>query len=87
MAVARFNSNGSLDDGGRKEFNTPGDSFGTSGKTTIDFFAGGTSKPFSGNNTLKIDASGKILAAGYAYPNNSVFNDVRHCAFNGKRTV
>ena len=53
----------SFDDGGRKD-STPNDSFGTSGKTVIDFFVGGTANTSIYNNNLKIDGNGKILAAG-----------------------
>ena len=61
LTVARFNANGSYDDGSRSD-STPGDSFGTKGKTTISFYDGGT----SGANAIKIDGNGKIVVAGNA---------------------
>lgn len=70
MTIARFNANGSPDDGSRKD-STTNDSFGSGGKTTIDFYSGGMSRA----TTLKIDANGKILAAGSARPSGSIFDD------------
>src|SRR4029079_11943967 len=57
MSVWRFNTNGSLDDGGKND-STKGDSFGTKGQTIIDFFNPAWD--------VKIDASGKIVVAGSA---------------------
>jgi uncharacterized delta-60 repeat protein len=58
FSVGRFNSNGSLDDGGRND-STPADSFGTSGMA----------KPAFNRQTgfafdLKFDNAGRIVAAG-----------------------
>jgi uncharacterized delta-60 repeat protein len=57
MSVWRFNTNGSLDDGGKND-STKGDSFGTKGQTIID--------SFNPAWDVKIDASGKIVVAGSA---------------------
>jgi uncharacterized delta-60 repeat protein len=70
MTVARYNANGSPDDGSRKD-STPSDSFGAGGKRTIEIYSGGWSRARS----LKIDASDKILAAGGARPSGSNFED------------
>jgi uncharacterized delta-60 repeat protein len=71
MAVARFNSNGTLDDGGRKDL-TPGDAFGTAGKTTFDFIASGGSSFMVGSaNNLKVDGGDRIYVAGDASRKNS----------------
>lgn len=67
MTVARFNTNGSPDDGGRKD-STPADSFGTSGKTIVSF-GSGTNE--SGSDA-KIDINGKIVIAGSANGNFAV---------------
>jgi len=69
LTVTRFNSNGTLDDG-RSLDSTPGDSFGTAGKTTVDFFGAG-----SGGNDVKIDGSGKIVVAGAALRKGSTPSD------------
>jgi uncharacterized delta-60 repeat protein len=62
FALARYNSNGSPDDGTVND-STPGDSFGTGGKVTTAF--GGAS-----NNdeayALVLQPDGKLVAAGYA---------------------
>jgi uncharacterized delta-60 repeat protein len=53
FALARYNTNGSLDA-----------SFGVGGKVTTDFFG-----DFDAANAVAIQSDGKIVAAGYAYPN------------------
>lgn len=63
FALARFNSDGSLDDGGALDA-TPGDLFGVAGKTTIDL--GGAD---DGAYDVAIRPDGKIVAAGYSYSN------------------
>jgi uncharacterized delta-60 repeat protein len=65
LTVVRFNANGSLDDNGRND-STPGDSFGTAGKTTLDFFGAGSSC-----YEVKIANDGKIVAAGTALRKNA----------------
>ncbi len=60
FALARYNPDGSLDDGSATD-STPGDSFGTSGKVTTDF--GNTDDAAS---ALAIQADGKVVAAGYS---------------------
>src|ERR687884_1817636 len=60
FALARYNTDGSLDDGTANDL-TPGDSFGTNGKVTTDFlgFADAAAK-------VVLQSDGKIIAAGYA---------------------
>jgi uncharacterized delta-60 repeat protein len=60
FALARYNGNGSLDDGTVND-STSGDSFGTGGKVTTNFFGG-----FDGANAVAIQSNGKIVAAGGA---------------------
>ena len=57
--LARYNSDGSLDDGGPKD-STPGDRFGSDGKVVTSF--GGDAGAFS----VIVQPDGKIVAAGYA---------------------
>jgi uncharacterized delta-60 repeat protein len=66
ITVARFNVNGSLDDDSRKD-STPGDSFGASGKTSIDFFPNGYSSSLKLSSGLQIDADGRIIVGGIAW--------------------
>jgi uncharacterized delta-60 repeat protein len=57
FAIARLNSNGSLDDGGRSD-STPGDTFGTGGRATTDI--GG----YDDNAYAAIvDSQGRIVAS------------------------
>jgi uncharacterized delta-60 repeat protein len=70
LCVLRFNANGTPDDGGRSD-STPGDAFGTSGKTLIDFISGGSWGGDSRNDWLKLDADGKILFSAIASAKNS----------------
>jgi uncharacterized delta-60 repeat protein len=58
LAVARYNSNGSLDDGGRND-STPGDSFGTSGVGTAHL---ATSNTYA--NWVAVDSLGNVVVAG-----------------------
>jgi uncharacterized delta-60 repeat protein len=71
MTVARYNINGSPDDGGRKD-STPGDSFGSGGKRTVEFYSGTFSYAY--NSNIKIDASDKILAGGWTRAPNTFKN-------------
>jgi len=64
MSVWRFNTNGSLDDGGKND-STKGDSFGIKGQATID--------SFNPAWDVKIDPSGKIVVAGSASSVSTVF--------------
>ena len=60
FAVARYNANGSLDDGTAND-STPGDSFGTAGKVVT--------RPGTSNNAatcVAIQPDGRILVGGYA---------------------
>jgi uncharacterized delta-60 repeat protein len=58
FALARYNSDGSLDDGGPND-STPGDFFGKGGKIVTDFGGGPSSL-----RALAVQADGKIVAAG-----------------------
>jgi uncharacterized delta-60 repeat protein len=58
LAVARYNSNGSLDDGGRND-STPGDSFGISGVGTTHL---ATSNTYA--NWVAVDSVGSVVVAG-----------------------
>lgn len=60
FALARYNADGSLDDGSANDI-TPVDSFGTGGKVTTDFFGGN-----DGANGLALQTDGKIVVTGYA---------------------
>jgi len=63
--VARFNPNGSPDDGSANDAN-PADRFGTNGRVTTDF---GSKDDHA--SSLAIDAGGNIVVAGtYAWPGN-----------------
>lgn len=67
MALARYNTDGSLDDGDNPNRDglpdiTPGDSFGTGGIRTFDFNAGNDAA-----YDVAIDSDGKIVVAGRAY--------------------
>jgi uncharacterized delta-60 repeat protein len=73
ITVARFNTNGSLDDGSRKD-STPGDSFGSGGKTSIDFFPKGYSSSLKLNASLQVDASDRIIVGGLAWRSSSDTN-------------
>ena len=59
FVIARYNVNGSLDDGSAND-TTPGDSFGTDGKVRTDF-AGDEDAP----EDVVIQPDGKIVVAGY----------------------
>src|SRR5262249_54601310 len=60
FALARYNQDGSLDDGGPND-TTPGDSFGSKGKVQTDFL-GGIDTVLS----VVVQTDGKIVAAGIA---------------------
>jgi uncharacterized delta-60 repeat protein len=64
FAVARFNANGSLDDGSASD-STPGDSFGIGGRVTTDF---GNDENARG---VAIQSDGKIVVVGHRGPTNS----------------
>lgn len=66
FAVAQLNSNGTLDDGGRND-STPGDSFGSGGRATIDFWGYG-GLPYA----VAVDAAGRIIAGGQANNNGAL---------------
>jgi uncharacterized delta-60 repeat protein len=72
MTVARFNANGSVDDGSRKD-PTPGDSFGSGGKISIDFFPNGYSATANAN-AIQIDRNGRVIVAGIAWRNSNDAN-------------
>jgi hypothetical protein len=57
--AARFNSDGSLDDGGPADF-TPKDQFGTGGMFTYGTGSGAFA------SAMAIQKDGKIILAGYA---------------------
>ena len=59
MTVTRFNTNGSVDGGG-KDDSTKGDSFGTKGTTTV------ASLPGSSAFDVKVDGNGRLIVAGTA---------------------
>lgn len=67
FALARYNVNGSLDDGSVND-STPGDSFGTAGKTIIVIGSGG-----NGSRAVALQSDGKIVSAGFSY-NGSDFD-------------
>jgi uncharacterized delta-60 repeat protein len=58
FALARYNTNGSLDSGAAGD-STPADQFGTGGRVTTDF-----ASTFDSASAVVIQASGKIVAAG-----------------------
>lgn len=61
FVVQRFNPDGSIDDGSRKD-TTPGDSFGSAGRRTVDF-AGGADE----GDKLAVDhVDGRIILVGRA---------------------
>jgi uncharacterized delta-60 repeat protein len=64
FAVARFNTDGSLDDGSGND-STPGDSFGTMGRVTTDFGDDDTAR------AVAIQSDGKIVVAGHRGPLSS----------------
>ncbi|MEV7522308.1 calcium-binding protein [Streptomyces sp. NPDC091371] len=59
FALARYNTDGSLDDGGPLD-STPGDTFGTNGKVITDFGGGN----FDTAHAVAVHSDGKIIAAG-----------------------
>ena len=61
FALARYNGNGSLDNGGVGD-STPNDEFGTSGLLITDFFNGYDSSI----NDVAVQSDDKIVAVGYA---------------------
>src|SRR5262249_45437706 len=65
--LARYNSDGSLDDGGPKD-STPGDSFGSGGKVVTDFGDSSVAQ------CVILQSDGKIVAAGYTQPTASNTN-------------
>jgi uncharacterized delta-60 repeat protein len=60
FGLARYNANGSLDSGTTGDA-TPGDSFGSGGRTVVDF-NGGSDAAYD----LALQRDGKLVAAGYA---------------------
>ncbi len=60
FALARYNTDGSLDDGGPGDL-TPGDRFGANGRVTTDFAAGNLNDSAI---ALALDADGRLVAAG-----------------------
>jgi uncharacterized delta-60 repeat protein len=69
FAMARYNSDGTLDDGGAGD-TTPGDSFGTGGKVTTDFSAGTVSRVDTGD-FVGLTSTGKIVMVGFSQGNDS----------------
>lgn len=69
LTVARFNTNGTLDDGTRTD-STKGDSFGTAGKTTVDFY-----KYFGRAFDVKVDSGDRIIAVGGGRPVSSTASE------------
>ena len=76
FALARYNGNGSLDDGSVND-STPNDSFGTAGHVTTDFFG---SHDIA--NDVAIQADGRIVAAGYAAHANDTNHDFALARYN-----
>jgi len=64
FAVARFNTNGSLDDGSASD-STPGDAFGTNGRVTTDFGDDDNAR------AVALQSDGKIVVAGHRGPTSS----------------
>jgi uncharacterized delta-60 repeat protein len=64
FSVARYNTDGSPDDGSAND-STPADSFGNDGIATTDFFGERDSA-----TSVALQADGKIVAAGYATGND-----------------
>ncbi|HJQ22513.1 MAG TPA: HYR domain-containing protein [Blastocatellia bacterium] len=62
FGMARYNVDGSLDDGGAGD-TTPGDSFGTGGKVTTDFSGGGALRQDS-LSFVGLTSNGKIILVG-----------------------
>ena len=60
FAIARYNSDGSLDDGGAKDASAA-DRFGVAGKVNTDFAAGN-----DGARAIALQPDGNIVAAGFA---------------------
>ena len=69
FALARYNGNGSLDDGSVND-STPNDSFGTGGHVTTDFF-GSQDIP----SAVAIQTNGKIVVGGEASHSNDTDTD------------
>lgn len=65
--AARFNSDGTLDDGGPGD-STPGDEFGTGGMVVLDLF---------GAIEVAVQSDGKLIAAGWSASGDSDFALVR----------
>jgi len=72
FTVARYNSNGSLDDGTKSDA-TPGDQFGSAGKAVISFpgYTGG-----QGYET-KLDSVGRLVSVGVAGTQNNAIGLAR----------
>jgi uncharacterized delta-60 repeat protein len=68
FAVVRYNTNGSLDDNSGSD-STPGDAYGTAGKTVTNLFG---SNDFP--NGIVLQADGKAVVAGYTFGPTGSFN-------------
>lgn len=81
FAVARYNADGSLDDGSAAD-STPGDSFGAVGWVVHDFGSNGG----EGATGVAIQSDGKIavagIAAGVIHPDSSMHSDFALTRFN-----
>ena len=66
FALARYNTDGSLDDGTAGD-STPGDEFGSNGLVTTDFFAGDDQA-----QDVRLQSDGKIVAGGFAFNSSGV---------------
>src|SRR5205807_8456141 len=72
FALLRYNAGGSLDDGSATA-STPGDSFGTGGHVITGFDAGTDFRHGGLATAVAIQADGKIVAAGEAFPDRGDF--------------
>jgi uncharacterized delta-60 repeat protein len=76
FGLARYNSDGSLDDGTAND-STPGDSFGNGGKVITDFFGSA-----DGISDVALQSDGKIIAVGNTRVSFSVFTDFALARYN-----
>lgn len=76
FALARYNGNGSLDDGSVND-RTPHDMFGTNGIVSTDFFSS-----FDFGNAVAIEPDGKIVVAGEASMDSNLIFDFALARYN-----
>lgn len=81
FALARYNVNGSLDNGFPGD-STPGDEFGVNGKVNTDFFAS-----IDDARAVAIQSNGKIVAAGTAYHANITNPDFGLARYDSSGTL